>query len=680
MSDLTKSRHTPRLICCAVVMLLVPPRASGSDDGCLRERSRFPVGAIGAIAADLPYLISGSGTALVIDDVVDPTRPQRLGTLDLRSPILDLALQGRIAFAGTEEGLHIIDTRNPRAPRSLSFVATEHPARGVAVHGWRAWVVGRIDEFTRGGSTLIHVGQPETPWVISSEIESSCAPADVALQYPILVFVGCSLEIFDLSQSSHIPVGGSGISGYAVAIDGTNVAVTGYSDFQIIDIGDPSKPVAKGGIWTRGEATDVVLSAGLAVGSSRTGLTIADIASTGAPSEVFFASFLGGVSSIAITDELLFAAHRGGLNILSLDDPAAPSELSKAGDSLFNRVAVSGRLAIAQVLGNGPGEADLTVFDIGRRTPTAVGSWRSIYGVDDVNLVGDTAFVTADFGLYALDLSDPTHPVELDFVDLSESQHLAVDSGRAYVATSEVSGYSNFRIVDVSDPTDLRPAGGVGWDRGWVTPTAVAAENDIAVVAEYRGLRIIDVSDPQHADEIGFWEREGGTSAAVVGRLAVLGFASHDELRTTGIDVIDVYSPDGPRAIATWASPSAVTAVAEYGGNVLVGTVSDGVYLIDVSNPADPRPVDRWYADHLSTTDLGAGWPLIVQSCYGLGLTVLGLDRRCMRPRRPSSRAAPAVNTSRVTSTPSRTGRTHPLESSDGSAAAKRAPAGRAPL
>jgi hypothetical protein len=191
----------------------------------------------------------------------------------------------------------------------------------------------------------------------------------------------------------------------------------------------------------------------------------------------------------------------------------------------------------------------------------------------------------------------------------------------------------------------------------------VDAVDDIAVLMDSRGLRIVDVSDARHLTEIGYWEREGGTSVAIVGDYAVLGFSSHDAQKTKGIDVIELDHPDGPTAVATWTSPSTVTAIAEYGERVLVGTNSDGVFLFDLRAPSNPQPMDSWSINHVYTRDLAVDWPLIVHSTGSLGLTVLGLDRRCMPPRRPSSRhassgEAPRIRPALWTTTPS-----PPLES-----------------
>ncbi len=663
----------------AVVFLAATP-IGGADEGCLRERGRIPLGAIGAIAPDPPYLIYGNGSALVIDDVIDPRYPRRVGQLDLRTPILDLETRGRITYVGTDEGLHIIDTHNPAKPRHLSFVATDHPARGVAVHGWRAWVVGRFDDDTfQGGSSLIHVGRPDDPWVMSAGYFVSCGPSDVELRYPLLFFIGCDLEVFDLARSHHIPIGRLNVSGHSIAVEGTAAAVTRGDRLQLIDISDPSNPVAGDTAWTHGSAAGVALTGNIAVGSSVAGLTVLDISSLDNPVEIAHLGLRDGATSLEIADGLVYAASGDFLSVIGIDNPEHPTEIVRIGSSAFNRVAVSGRLAIATHQGYGPDDRPITVLDIWRPAPSVIGGWRSNFGTADVALVGSTAFVTADGGLYALDLTDPTNPVELSFVDLIESEYLAVDSNRAYIATMGVAGFPTFHVVEISDPTDMYVRGRWSWERGGPSPIAVDAAGDTAVIADTRGLRVFDVSGPQDIDQVGYWPREGAAAVALVRSHVVLGYSSSVDEEDHGIAVIDITDPTSPGSVGTWTSPSAVTAVAEYGGRVLVGTISDGIYLIDLTDPTKPRAVDRWLAGDLSVRDLAADWPLIVQSNGDLGLTALGLDRRCTPPRRPTSRTTPTgdvagVSSARLSATPSR-----PLESAGGSEAAGRAPAGRGP-
>ncbi len=132
--------------------------------------------------------------------------------------------------------------------------------------------------------------------------------------------------------------------------------------------------------------------------------------------------------------------------------PPIPSEIGHTGSPSFARVATSGQIAVTTHSLYGPREGAVTVIDTSSQEPVEAGIWEAIWGPEDVDVVGSVAFVTADGGLYALDLADPADPVELAFLDLIETQYLALDSGRAYIATTGVGGFSSFRVVDVARP------------------------------------------------------------------------------------------------------------------------------------------------------------------------------------------------------------------------------------
>jgi hypothetical protein len=607
------------------------------DDGCLTERGRIPLGRISAVTIDPRHLVYGSGSALVVDDVSDPRFPRREGVLDLGAQILDLEIQGWISYAATGLGLHIIDTRIAASPRQEGFVTTPHLARSVQVHENRAYVVGGA------GLSMIQVADPASPRLVWSGLSPNCDYQDLELQYPLLFAVGCGLQIMDVSNPLFTTtLARLNVNASAVAVEGTTVAVTDFDRLRLIDISDPSNPVVRGSAWTHGLAKDAVVTGSLSVASSDTGLTIVGITSLDSPVEIAHLGFAGGATSIAVADGLVYAANRGFLRVVNLDDPAAPSEIGQIGSPSFARVAVYGRLAVTTHSFYAPREDAVTVIDIGRRGPTETGIWEAIWGPEDVDVVGSVAFVTADGGLYALDLSDSTNPVELSFLDLIESQYLAVDSDRAYIATMGAAGFSCFQVVDVSDPTDMYEKGRVDWDRGGPYPTAVDAAGNTAVIADSRGLRVLDVSDPWRPIQVGQWEREGAKGVALVGGHAVVGFSSPTDPEDNGVSVIDLSSVGGPVAIGIWMSPSGVTAVAEYDGAVLVGSESDGVFLIDLSEPSRPTEIGHATLGQLGVVDLAAAWPAVVATSGAFGLTVISLDRSCVPPRRPSKRVAPS--------------------------------------
>ena len=607
------------------------------DDGCLTEQGRIPFGSIGAITIDPPHLFYGSGSALAVDDISDPRNPDHEGFLDLGDAILDVEASGHIVYVTTQRGLHIVDTQYSAGPRLSGFVEMPHPTRSVEVHEKWAFVAGGT------GLSLIDIREPSSPWLVWSGLTPSCDYRDLKLQPPLLFAIGCGLQIIDVSKPmfpatlARLDVGGS-----AVAVERNTAAVTSLDRLQLIDISDPSRPVAQGNAWTHGLAKDVALKGSIAVTSSNTGLTIFDITLLEYPAEIAHLGFRGGTTSIDSANGLVYAANRGFLRVVSLDDPTVPSEIGHTGSPSFARVATSGQIAVTTHSLYGPREGAISVIDTSSPGSVEAGIWEAIWGPEDIDVVGSVAFVTADGGLYALDLTNPADPVELSFLDLIETQYLAVDSGRAYIATMGVGGYSTFDVIDVSDPGDMHELGSYAWERGEPYPTAVDATGNTAVIADSRGLRVIDVSDPRNLNQIGRWEQAGARGVVLVGNHAVLGFSSNIDPEEKGIAVIDLASDGGPVAVGTWTAPSGVRSVAKYGGSVLVGCETDGVFLIDLRDPTRPTEIGNWTLGQLGVVDLATAWPTAVATNGAFGLTVISLDRSCVPPRRPSSRVFPS--------------------------------------
>jgi hypothetical protein len=614
-------------------VILLAVSTGRTDEGCLSERGRIPFGTVGAIAEDFPRLLYGSGSALVVDDVSDPSFPRREGFLKLGGSILDLETQGRLTYATTEAGLFIIDTDSSGSPQQVGFVATPHPARAVRVHGWQAFVAGGT------GLSMVHVGNPASPRIVKTGRIPRCDYQDLELDYPLLFATGCGFQIIDLAKPPFpntvarldLPVA-------AIDVEGSIVAVASWTRLQLIDVSDPSNPMVRGSIWTHGLAQDVALTGNIAVASSATGLTIADVASPDDPIELANFAFAGGATTISVAGDLVYAANRRFLRIVSLDDPSTPTEIARIGEPSFVNVAASGRLAIATHGGFGPREHAVTVLDLGRREPTVAGSWEALWRPIDVELIGSLGYVTGDGGLYVLDLGDPANPLELSFVDLIESQSIGVDSGHAYIATYHAGGFCSLTVVDVSDPTNPYRQGSLYFRQGCPISKGIDAEGNTAVIADSLGLLVIDVSDPWLPIEVGRWDQSGASDVTMVGGQAVLAFASPTDPQDTGIAVVDPYAESGPALVGTWRAPGAAYTVGGYGQAVVVGTKSDGIFLIDIEDPTLPKEICHWSDRGFGIVDLATAWPTIVATHGGLGLTVLELERPDSPPRRRPSR------------------------------------------
>lgn len=308
----------------------------------------------------------------------------------------------------------------------------------------------------------------------------------------------------------------------------------------------------------------------------------------------------------------------------------------------ITKVAVSGRLVTSLQRGGWDTRPTVRVAEISPFGTIEVGNWKPVWNVADIALEAATAFVAADGGLFALDLTDPFNPTELSFVDLIDSQHLAIDSDLALVATTGVSGNGWFDVVDISDPTAMERVGGIYWPRPDPPKYAVDARGDTVVIADQNGIQVLDISNVLNPAEVGRWSRAEARDVALIGdHLAVATFAAWAHPGEFGLTVLDLSNPSNPTPVGSWPAPSEVLSVAEYGGSVVAGTEAHGVYLIDLEDPADPKQIDHLAELGMGAQDLAAAWPSIAASNVHFGTSVLGLHRSCQPPRHPSSRLTP---------------------------------------
>jgi hypothetical protein len=89
------------------------------------------------------------------------------------------------------------------------------------------------------------------------------------------------------------------------------------------------------------------------------------------------------------------------------------------------------------------------VLDVSDPTlPVEIGALDTPGWANDVELVGDLAYVAGWSGLHVINVSDPASPVELGNLWAMDAYDVEVVGDLAYV----VDGWSELHLIDVSDP------------------------------------------------------------------------------------------------------------------------------------------------------------------------------------------------------------------------------------
>ena len=290
----------------------------------------------------------------------------------------------------------------------------------------------------------------------------------------------------------------SGSIAYVVTINPSRI--------EAIDVSNPASPFHIGTITTHGSCgyiTDAEIVGGLLYSVDST-CAFADprleIVNVSDPENPFVVGSLGGLGSaiydVEVSGNYAYLLHasstHGNLFVIDVSDPTAPAQIANlqfAGS--FRDLEISGSYAYAT-------GSRFTVVDISNpSSPSYVTTMLSIgnAGLVDAEILGPTAYVVADLdtGIVAIDISDPTAPVEGSAHPIGAA-YLAVTPGRAYVTLPPPggSGPSDIAVVDVANASAAVTLAQSGTDIPQLPDIEVDSEL-IYIAARDDGLRIFDL-------------------------------------------------------------------------------------------------------------------------------------------------------------------------------------------
>lgn len=242
-------------------------------------------------------------------------------------------------------------------------------------------------------------------------------------------------------------------------------------------------------------------------------------------------------------------------------------------------------------IGMGP---RIGIVDIGGVSPISLIAESSVLPglVSQIKVVNQTVYaITRGRGLYMIDVSDPSDPVEFGHYDIQvASRSLAVVNGIAYMGTNS----SELQIVDVSNPNASKPLGKIQLPDG-LSGIAVASERAYIATGK-SGLAIVDVSDPANPLLVGMYDTPGtANDVAVDGNLAYVadGFM--------GLQIIDVDDPAVPVLRGSYGNWRNYERIALSGGLAYVFDSESGYRLriLDVRNPDEPFEIGSYLSQRV---------------------------------------------------------------------------------
>lgn len=335
-----------------------------------------------------------------------------------------------------------------------------------------------------------------------------------------------------------------------------------------------------------------VLGNYVAVGHSRQGIRIIDVSDKTNPKLIgrYRSSLTGNLTEPRLADldadgqpdimivNLQLGNGTGGIEIVDITDPSKPRKIASTDNITVHNLVISGSgtadrsddyvyLATShpnegfQGLPLLPkGAEQLRIYKISDpKKPLKVGGWTADYKpkpgefvtIHDISIRDNRAYLSYwDAGLYILDISEPTSPKQLGWIDYSPP-----DEGNTHNAISTPAG----NIVFIGDE--------IGFLEG---------ETGIG------GIRVIDVSQLPNLRQIAHY-KPGFPNFDTRG-LLLSGTRLPDSIQVGGA------LPDGSSSYTAHnfdLSPD---------GNVLFAAFYNaGLHIIDVSKPSQPRLMQRFY-------------------------------------------------------------------------------------
>ncbi|MFQ5432141.1 MAG: hypothetical protein ACE5EN_06505, partial [Nitrospinota bacterium] len=388
-------------------------------------------------------------------------------------------------------GLHLYDISDSRRLRHISNFHTGGSSKGVTVKGYYAFV-GDDDH----GLQIIDISEPDNPeWV--SEL------ATPGLAYTLKI-VGDTLyladhrggfDIIDVSEPREPKLLGSfDTDGKSWAIDvkdGTALVADDSDGLLIFDVSDPARLRQIGAFDPGGQAEDVVIKGDTAyVAFFDKGFYILDVSDPTNPVEIGHADIPGNARGISVDSGYAYVAGwESGLQVVDIKEPDAPKIVGRfdTDGALWGVKVKDGRAYLLDWWGG------LKAADIRRpERPKLAGSYHENGTPSRLAVSGSYLFAANGIGgLRIFDIKSPLNPIWITGVDLKGiARDVWLSGNRAYVAAG-----GGLAVIDISDPFYAKRLGGLDLKSG--AAYLVRGDGSTVYVADnVEGLVVADVSDP----------------------------------------------------------------------------------------------------------------------------------------------------------------------------------------
>ena len=505
------------------------------------------------------YLFFTTNYSLWTLDISDPYNPVIVDDLYIANNLIaQMYMKGETIYIVTSsQGLKIVDASDPL---NLHLIASYGYVSGTEydISGNYLYAVNSSGMFT-----ILNISD-STNVTIAGSLNIGDYPQDIVVfnnkAYISKSGTNGGLQIVDVTDPS-TPTPISLYSGDFEFIAGIEdyVYLTRNSTFSVLDVTDSTNVQYISGYEIPGFVEDISVSGSYAYTGSN-GFRVIDISDSTHPVQVGYANIDGSLVEAANDSLVLYCPYSMGasntVHVMNVSDPANPLSLGSYNSPVMTwDLVVRDNLAFVACWWDG-----VRILNFSNpNSLTLVGhtmGWQSggIPGVDycyaqAVDVEGNYLYIVDygpfsgedTYGLYIIDISDPTDPNLINrFQNItSYPQDVKVKDGKAYIAD----GYGGVEVVDVSDPMNPSVIGYVDLIDG---STGITLEGNYAYISEYilGGLQVVDISNPANPTLAGWYEPSGCFALGVDARNGfayvadgIAGFQIYRNLLVTPVSV-----------------------------------------------------------------------------------------------------------------------------------------------
>jgi len=550
------------------------PREIGTYDAAT------PIGV--HVQGDVTMIACGNEGIIVLD-TEDKEDPQKIGSFESSDQANDVYIQGDYAFiADNRDGLRIIDILDKSNPIEISRYDTDGEALGVYVRGDFAYVADGSQGLRIIRLTDIHDPQEIGSFDTINTVRDVYFSKDVAY----LADGEGGLRIIDVRDKTHpSEIGSFDTLGSAQGLfiqDEFAYVADDHGGLVIINITDPAIPLFASTLQTGGDANDICGQDNYVfVGDGNRGVICIDVSNPYLPNEVSYIETRGSPVRVQLfLGQYVYVADAdGGISLIQthfkmfldeygyFDTAGSGSGVYSVGKYVYVADAADGLYILGYSLDGSDQEHSKNLELVSRPTNG---------GIDEVFVLGDTAYAGIGSSLFILDISDRTDPRELGRCDITGYiSSINVQGDYAYVIDG------GLHIIDVSDKTDPYP---VGSENTMWSAQEISVHGDYAYICNWdTGLTIVDIRDKTHPDLIGYYNSDFWA-------FGVHAVGDYAYLTDANLHIYDVRNKKEPVEVSTFECTEGLDVYVE-GDYAYVADDIDGLLIIDITDKTDPVQV-----------------------------------------------------------------------------------------